>query len=229
MIRAVALLLALSPALGCGGSTPLPGPLNRAALRASHPRSVRGAVTPVPQFQGVTSSSGMLAAFGLAGLVMMQGAADSEGDRARETGVYDPAVAINVELTKALAKRFSLQITDPSPKKIGRTIRPVEDLSDRNQDVDLLLEVRTNAWGFKPVRIGAYGVTYEGTLRLIDTRSKALIAEGQCTSLPVDSSEAPSYEQMQAQEAALLKEMLRGLEQYCTDDYRKRILGLYGQ
>lgn len=74
--------------------------------------------------------------------------------------------------------------------------------------------------------MGHYGVTYRGTLRLIDTRTRTLIAEGNCTSLPVDSTDAPDYEELLAHNARLLKAALTTLEQFCTDDYRTRILGV---
>lgn len=227
MFRTAALVLVLFTSVGCGSSTPLPGRLNRAALRASHPRSLRGATPPVPQFRGLTSSSAMLGAFSLTGALIRDVIARDEGDRVQAAGAYDPAVAIKVELAKTLAKQFSLEVVEPSPGAAASD-DDVEDLADRNKDVDLLLEVGTEAWGFVPVHAGAYGISYEGTLRLIDTRSRALIADGECTCSPSNSADAPNYEQLLARDAALLKDMFRSLERYCTDGYRTRILGIVG-
>lgn len=48
-------------------------------------------------------------------------------------------------------------------------------------------------------------------------------------SLPVDSPDAPNYDQMLANGAAIVRAVMKSLEDYCIEDYRKRILGLYGQ
>lgn len=150
-------------------------------------------------------------ALGLIGLGIRAADIAATGQAVEQKRTYDPASVIRVELARALSKRFSLQIVE------------------QHQIADLTLDVRTSQWGFKPVRMGHYGITYEGTLKLVDTRNKTVIAEGACLSLPVDSDDAPTYDELLANDAMILKASLSSLEEFCTTDYRTRILGLYGQ
>jgi len=92
-----------------------------------------------------------------------------------------------------------------------------------------VFEVRTSRWGFQSVGIGRYGVLYEGALRLIDTRTGTLIAQGTCVSHPTDTHDAPDLDALFANNAQLLKAELRLVEDFCADDYRTRILGLVGR
>jgi len=180
----------------------------------SKPRHIVAVALQTRKFQGTTSGSGALAAFGLVGVAIAAFNAETEGRAVQRKEVFDPAVAIRKDLVGRLAKRFALEIQNG--KQAGAPT------------ADLVLSVETSQWGFEPVRIGHYGITYDGTLTLVDSRSNAIVATGACTSRPVDTPDAPSYDELLANEAALLKEKLGALEDYCIDDYRKRILGLYG-
>jgi hypothetical protein len=64
---------------------------------------------------------------------------------------------------------------------------------------------------------------------LIDTRSRTVIAEGNCAFHPADSDDAPSHDELMAADVTLLKARFRALTQLCADDLRTRILGLYGR
>lgn len=241
-------------------TTPPPGPLNRAALRASQPRSIVATNPPPAPFEGETSLGNALPfVLGPVGWALRGDQANAEGEEVKYKQVYDPAAAMRRELVNGLSKRFSLQIveaeeikprvvpvsvppsvprdpeangeppTSPASRPITYQPLPVAEVARLHGDVDLVLEIRTDQWGFAPVRLGHYGITYRGTLRLIDTRTRTLVAEGNCISLPVDSPDAPSYDELLAKNAMLLKAGLTSLEQFCTEDYRTRILGLYGQ
>jgi hypothetical protein len=63
-------------------------------------------------------------------------------------------------------------------------------------------------------------------VRLIDARTGRVLAEGICSQHPV-TSDGPTYDQLLANDAVLLKQMLGSIAESCSDDYRKRILGLY--
>lgn len=249
-----------SLAAACASTPPSPGPLNRAALRASQPRSIVATNPPPAPFEGETSLGNALPlVLGPVGWALRADQANAEGDEMKHKQVYDPAAVMRRELVQGLSKRFSLQIVEaeeikprvvpvsvppPVPRdpeangeqQVSPPPRPTTDqpmtiaeVARLHGGVDLVLEIRTDQWGFAPVRLGHYGVTYRGTLRLIDTRTRTLVAEGNCVSLPVDSPDAPSYDELLANNAMLLKADLTSLEQFCTDDYRTRILGLYGQ
>src|SRR5262249_38033840 len=138
---------------------------------------------------------------------------------------YDPAVAISDTLANALAKRFSLRVL-PADGSLTQATTPRE-LAARHRDSDLVLEVRTSDWGFHPTKLGRYGATYDRRVRLLGARTGNVLAEGVCSQHPVPTSDGPTYDQLLANDAALLKQMLGSIAVSCSDDYRKRILGLY--
>jgi hypothetical protein len=70
---------------------------------------------------------------------------------------------------------------------------------------------------------------YDGSLRLIDTRNQTVIAHGICLYQPDDDPNAPTYDELMANDAAVLRAGLTAMMKYCLDDYRTRILGLYDQ
>jgi hypothetical protein len=64
-------------------------------------------------------------------------------------------------------------------------------------------------------------------LRLIDARQRVVIAAASCTSIPVDTPDMPTVGELLANDGALLRGALKEMAEYCSDDYRKRVLGLY--
>jgi hypothetical protein len=62
---------------------------------------------------------------------------------------------------------------------------------------------------------------------LIHTRNRTVLAEGFCSVHPADAEDSPTYDQLTANDAALVKARLRALTAFCAEDYPTRILGLY--
>jgi cytidylate kinase len=83
---------------------------------------------------------------------------------------------------------------------------------------DLILEVRTINW---KVRANPrLRVWYDGTLRLTDARTNRVLAEGVCASHPVTASPRENH-------AALGQGEMDDTIDFCVEDYRHRVLGLY--
>jgi hypothetical protein len=219
------LTLALLIAAACGRQGLLT--LNRAALRASQPRTLAMALTETPAFSAETSQGRAVASlFGLAGWAIHDSVSQSSGqEMARRDGIDDPAVTIRGALAGALARRYSLEVERPRIWLLAEA--SAQDVAAHYPDWDLVLEVRTSRWGFHPTSIGHYGVSYDGSMRLIDTRARAVLAEGICTSHPLGDDSAPSYDQLVANEGALVRSLVAGVTEFCLHDYRTRILGLY--
>ncbi len=195
----------------------VPGALNRAALRASGPRSIAVAAATHVAFDVQTAPGAAL--FGVVGLGIAAGAADNEAVKLRGPGVEDPAKRIRADILARLARRFGLAITPPADAR-GDNGAPVAS--------DLTLAVDTSVWGTMATGLaGHYGVKYRGTLRLTDNRTHQVIAQGECTSIPADGEDMPALGELEANDGALLKARIRATAEYCIDDYRKRILGLY--
>lgn len=214
-------LLSVVLCLGCARPGPLP--LNPASLRASQPRTILASLPPIPPF----GTSGPKRARGLLSFAVSSGSessTDERGRTVRSKGVGDPAEAISSALMAALVQRFGLKTLGKGKLQTQGT--SAEDLSRQYQRADLVLDVRTSQWGIKPTSATRYAVFYEGSLRLVDTKRKAILAEGRCTVRPVKRPDDPSFDALIWDEAAILKQKLSGVIQSCVEEYRTRVLGL---
>jgi hypothetical protein len=217
------LAFALLPACASSGFMPL----DRPALRASQPRTLAVVKVATPRFAAETSEGQLIAAFfGPVGAATAAVASVSSGEAlARDNRIADPAIDVGWALAQSLMRKYSLEfVKTPGRWSPGAT---VEDLADTFGSADLVLEIGTSDWGFRPTGLGRYGVTYDGTVRLVDTRKRAVVAEGVCASHPLDSRDAPSHEQLLANDGAALKDLMRSTKEFCLRDYRTRIFGLY--
>ena len=137
----------------------------------------------------------------------------------------DPAVRILAVLGDALSRKYSLEITNQ--RAVVTNTTKLRDLVAEAPGADLVLNVRTSAWGFAPTRLDHYGLTYDGTLTLIDARSSAVVAEGVCSFRTADSDDAPTYAELCADNGAIVRDRLVGVTDNCLDDYKGRVLGIY--
>ena len=202
--------MALTVLVACAGPSGLK-PLDRPALRASQARTLAVVKTATPQFAASTSEGRIIGAFfGAAGAVGEEAISGSKGERlAREKRIADPAIDIGWSLAQSLMRKYSLQFVKTSGQP------------------DLVLEIATTDWGYRPTGLGRYGVTYDGRVRLVDTRTRAVVAEGVCSSHPMDGAEAPSHDELLRNDGATLKDLVRSIRDFCLRDYRTRIFGLY--
>lgn len=154
-----------------------------------------------PKFR--VDTAGAIGAFGL-----LAAAIQDSIDQSKLKGkrVPDPAEEITEALVNAVAKHFSMTVLDG-------------DDIDRGQTSHLVLRIQTTHWGLQTAKQGGVGVVYEGTLTLVDNRSKAVLAEGMCSVYPYDGDSVEAVAQK-------LGDEFRGVVEYCVDDYSHRILGL---
>ena len=91
---------------------------------------------------------------------------------------------------------------------------------------DWILDIETIGWSFYyfPTDWDYYRVMYSAKLRLIDTRDKAIIAEGFCARIPEQSDESLSYDELLEKNAEGLKSELRIAAKYCIDEFKKNVL-----
>jgi hypothetical protein len=206
---------------GCAAT---PQTLNRSALRASNPRTLIAVRSPTPSFRAITSGDALLAALFTPPLIALAIAAGGVGGSviARSDALEDPAVVISRRLAEALSRKYALRV-------LGSVIQAASpgDRAVQYRSADLVLEVRTSHWGFQPTAMGRYGATYDGTLTLIDMRTDTVLVEGVCSFHPVDTSDAPTRDDLLAGKGTVLKQMIQSIAEFCSDDYRTRILGLY--
>lgn len=222
------LLLVVTVALlsGCADTSGFL-PLNRAALRASGPKTllVRG-WRPAP-FDGAAVKFMLPLSMYLLSAAMT-GTMDSLG----EEGIADPAIRMRLELSQALVKRFSVKVVAQRSQVKVVPPRPQVDDSDPaghpiTDRADLLLDIRTTDWGIVPTRLRHYAAKYEGTLVLTDLRTGEILARAECGGRPLDNSANPTFERLKAGGASLAKEMIAEAGDVCFQVFRKEVLGLF--
>jgi hypothetical protein len=212
----LALLSACATAPSASAEVP-EGTLNRAALRASQPRSITLDKTHIAAFDGSTHSV-VIPGGGLLGAAVGETLSEDHSAMLGEYQLEDPVAAIRTAILARLVRRFGLSVVSEAEAS-GEVGAPVA--------TDLSLAIDTESWGIIRTRASHYGVKYRGSLRLTDNRTHQVIAEGACASRPVDSDDTPTIDELRANEGALLKTLLAATAEYCIDDYRKRVLGLY--
>jgi hypothetical protein len=228
-LRALGAALALWLAGGCatsGGD----GSLNRPALRASHPRTIALVLRepPAPGYPKLTFCLGAECYQRYTAAAYLRWwNSERSNELAQSNGIEDPAVEIGRKLAAAIARVYLLQ---PVDGVVARAAVAVDDLAKPEYpQADLILVIATTGWGFGPIGRGQSHVTYRGTLTLVDKRSKAVVAQGSCVFNPLRSDDDPLYDDLVANNAALLKERLHDIEETCADEYGSKVLGIYSR
>jgi hypothetical protein len=90
------------------------------------------------------------------------------------------------------------------------------------------LDIRTINWGFLyyPLYWTRYRLTYAARMRLIDTNSAAVLAEGGCYSLRDKIDTAPTYEELLENGASRLKAEIEDAVIDCAQEFSTKHLGM---
>ena len=200
---------------GCAGQGAIRR-LDAAALARSAPSSVAVAVSDSPPFvmasapQFLPIPGGTLAALSTTTALGIQQA--GRAAKLRGAVALDPAEMSGAFVVDALKQQLNLQV-QPDPSA-----------------ADLLVQLRTLKWGLLANRENALWLQYEGTLRLLDRRTGAVLAEGSCSNPPPrsDTEQPPVYMAWVFEDGALLKQELWKIANRCADEYITRVLALRG-
>ena len=98
--------------------------------------------------------------------------------------------------------------------------------------VDLIVDIRTSRWGIHYVPGASvrgevhFASIYEGSLRLIDARKSAVIAEATCAIQFSNGDDPPTLNELFEDDCALLRKGLTLSAQTCAKRYRTRALRL---
>lgn len=192
----VALTLVLA---GCAQLPPVQPLTAERAIRLQG-QSIAAIKAETPDFAAMTAAKG---GFGLIGAL----AAISEGNTlVKANGIEDPAVRISAALKAYLADKYRLD-TKPAPAEAVDD--SIEQVTGAVSSADIALDVRTLGWrfGYFPANWGTYYVAYGARARLVDVKTKTVIAESTCaTPRPEKTEKSPDY-------AALVDDGARGLKQ----------------
>lgn len=193
------------------------------ALQDNQYRTMTVTVREKPSFSAMTAGKAQFGVIGAAAMI-------AAGNRIiRENDVADPSVYIGEQLAAVVAANLGVQLAGNGGRVTSST-KPRE-LAAQYAGSDLLLDVQTVNWQFAyfPLDWNNYRVIYSAKVRLIDTRTSKLLAEGFCASLPERSEDSPSRDQLLDNGAEGLKRELRVAADRCIPQLAWNVLGVDGR
>lgn len=173
-----------------------------------------------PNFSAMTA---VAASFAVIGAL----AAISEGNSIVEKNeVADPADFISSSLAKSLEAAQSVKIISASVPVASDD--PSVIASSAASSAAYVLDVQTTYWSFDyfPTDWTHYRVLYAAKARLIDTRTKSVVALGICSRVPDSNTGAPTYDELMANQAAGLKRELEAAAKECVNTLKAEMLAI---
>lgn len=133
--------------------------------------------------------------------------------------LVDPAARIAERLAKRVQEKYKMSQVVPVSMDVETD--KVDQLARIYPQTDVLLLVRTTYWGFSyyPTDWTHYRPFYTANAQLINLKSNTILATSRCESFPNDSTNAPTYDQMLADNAAVLKKWIQEESEYCIDKF----------
>lgn len=195
-------------------------PMSAAAAKELKGQSVAQTTHPVPDFAAMTAGK---AAFAMIGAAMMI----SEGNSLIAANkVADPADAIAAKLMQELERSHGVKVTDKKIAVNGTEVAAIADAA--GPAARYVVDVQTVNWsfGYFPTDWTHYRVIYTAKARLIDTANKATVAEAFCKRIPESNANAPTYDELTANEAAVLKKELALASDECVNSLKADMLTL---
>ncbi len=147
--------------------------------------------------------------FGILGVIAMM----REGNRLVEDyGLQDPAGQLSEDLLTALARRNDMRTSS-------------------REAADVLLDVKTINWDFRPYRNDPNNlfVVYSARISLVDQRSGTVLASGKCRSRRDRVGDSATLEQLLADGAKLLQNELREAAGECAQRMKDDTLSAFLQ
>jgi len=179
---------------------------------------------PKPNFAATTYGNMMLAVLtgGILGTIKII----HDGNKIiKDNSIDDPAIMISQKLAQHIGSKYKAKITEEN--EIVDISSDAEEISKEYRNVaDYVLYVRTINWsfGYLAMRTNSFRVIYSAKLNLIDTRNSKIIAEGFCARIPENNGQYfPTYNQLLANEAKILKEELAESVNFCADLFKEKI------
>lgn len=167
-----------------------------------------------PDFHATTAKN---AQFGLLGA----GVAASSGNAIVERNhIENPAEEIAQQLANGLRDTRKVKVI--SNHTITARSHELTDIISLYGDYDYILDVHTFGWGtnYYPTDWNNYKVYIQLEVRLIESKTKSILAEAYCYSAPEyeDPNLAPSYEELET--GVRIKQELEKSVRYCVEHIR---------
>lgn len=236
VILAGAVGLVLQASVAVQGAEPLvPAPATVEPVVAPAPIEAQSPTTPQPNPDAPTAIyvvRSELPAFtamraGTAALGILGAAAQiSEGKKVlQENDLVDPANMISAEIAKVFAEKKGAVLSE-TPLVIGG--ERTDLLKANTGKARYVVYVGTIMWSYiyYPTDWAHYGVTYISRVQILDsTTGKAVLATN-CTSKSPKSPESPDYEQLMANRATKLKELIEIAGQACLAEFKTKVAAI---
>lgn len=148
-----------------------------------------------------------------------------EGNRIiAKNKIADPADAIAIGLAKALEVKYGTQLVAPAVAVDTADAAKISTAASTN--AKFVIDVETINWRFIYFSTDwtRYGIIYVAKARLINTTTKSVIAEGHCKRVPESNTNAPTYDELMANEAAVLKRELGIAADECIKTLKAEML-----
>jgi len=151
--------------------------------------------------------------------------ASANADARRAMGIEDPALMVRGVVFGALVQR--LGVLQANTRSFATAAQTPEGVASDARGADLIIDVRTTRWGIRVTReYNALWLEYTGTMRLIDGRNGAVLAEGGCSAPgPGADDELPPL-QPQIGDGLQVTRELWVIATRCADKYLTRVLRL---
>tara|TARA_R110000868_G_scaffold209273_1_gene458928 strand:- start:544 stop:1200 length:657 start_codon:yes stop_codon:yes gene_type:complete len=189
-------------------------------IQQLNPNNMALTIRDKPDFAAMTAGKAMFAMLGAAAMI----AAGNE--LVKENEVEDPARYIQTELAKALTTSYGFALNIGPAIKVD-TDKPAK-IAALAPASDLVLDVETINWSFAyfPTDWNNYRVIYSVKLRLFNTKTKSMVAEGFCSRVPEEDTSAPSYDELVANKAERLKQELKVAADKCIGEFKSTVLSI---
>jgi hypothetical protein len=219
--RIAVLVLAGAVLAGCVSTRTAPV----ADTRAAEWRGKSVVLTQRPTTDFIAMTAGK-AAFAVVGVVAMLEAGKKIVE---ENGIEDPSPRLARDLLAAAQAQYGVTPASISPVQAGSTTVDPAKLVDGAAGADLVFDIQGMGGQFRylPLHWGSYVVDSGYKFRVIEVAGAKVVAEGFCHQQG-DSKNAVSKDELLADHAARLKQILDSERQACFEELKQKVLGIHG-
>jgi hypothetical protein len=218
-VKKVVLLIGLFAMLsGCVSTKNIK--ISEADFKLLNPNQLAMTTRDKPDFAAMTAGKAMFAMLGAAAMI------SAGNDIVKENDIDDPARYIQAELAKALNINYGFALSESAAVKV-KTDKPAK-ITAAFADSDLVLDLETINWSFAyfPTDWDNYRVIYSVKLRLFNTKTNSIVAEGFCSRVPEEDDTAPSYEELLANKAERIKQELKIAADKCISELSANVFSI---
>lgn len=218
MFKKVVPIIALLALSGCVSTKNIK--ITQEQIKQLNPNHVSLTAREKPDFAAMTAGKAM---FALVGAVAMIAAGN---EIVQENNIDDPAHYIQKQLAQEINQAYGFSIDHSAPKLVKTANE--KKIASEFPESDLVLDVQTINWSFAyfPTDWDNYRVMYSAKVRLIETKTQNIIAEGFCSRVPEESETAPSHAELLSDNAARIKQELRIAADQCINEFKSNVLNI---